>query len=146
MKLFNGKELDITLGSFQEADNLFKAVCHALKGNKIDIPDSVKSDLSTGQLSGILDMLLSVISDDEIESCIFECAKRCGIGPTHEKINIEYFDKEENRQEYIPVMLEIAKANLTPFIKGITSSLGALDVQKITTILQSSKSTIPKKK
>ncbi|MFA5659361.1 MAG: hypothetical protein WC900_08765 [Oscillospiraceae bacterium] len=139
MKIFNGKELDITLGSFQEADNLFKAVCRALKGNKIDLPDSLKSDLSTGQLSGILDMLLSVISDDEIESCIFECAKRCGIGPTHEKINIEYFEKEENRQEYIPVMLEIAKANLFPFMTGITSSLGAPDIQKIMSTLQKSK-------
>jgi hypothetical protein len=131
MKIFNGKELDITLGSFQEADNLFKAVCRALKGNKIDLPESLKSDLSAGQLSGILDMLLSVISDDEIESCIFECAKRCGIGPTHEKINIEYFDREENRQEYIPVMLEIAKANLAPFMSGITSSLGVGNIQAI---------------
>jgi|WetSurMetagenome_2_1015567.scaffolds.fasta_scaffold26451_2 hypothetical protein len=131
MKLFNGKELTITLASFQEANTLFKSICRAIKVNQIDIPDSVKKDLSALQLAGILDIILSVASDDEIETALFACAKRCAVGTNLEHIDVEYFEKAENRCEYLPIMIEVAKANLSPFMSGITSSLGVENIQSI---------------
>ena len=141
----NGEELLITLGSFQEGMSLFKAVARALKGNKIDLPENVTADVTGNQIGSILDLILSVISDDEIESCLFECAKRCVIGKGRDKIDREYFDKAENRPKYIPVMLEVAKANLSPFTQGLTSNLPADAGTTIRSILKQ-KLNIQKKK
>ena len=140
----NGEELLISIGSFQEGMALFKAVARALKGNKINLPESVAADLSGNQIGSILDLLLSVISDDEIEKCLFDCAKRCVIGKDREKVDQDYFDKAENRQNYIPIMLEVAKTNLAPFFQGLTSELPADTTKTLKTILQQKLNTLKK--
>lgn len=32
-----------------------------------------------------------------------------------QKVNMDFFEKEENRKHYFPAMIEIARVNLAPF-------------------------------
>lgn len=116
--------LKITLGSFAEAMALQKAIGRALRGMKIELPDSVKTDLSADSIGDILGAVLNVATSDEVESALFTCAGRCLIG--NDKVDKDYFEKAENRQNYYPIMIEIIKANCGPFIKGLGSSFGGL--------------------
>lgn len=110
--------LTITLGSFKEATALQRALANALKGSVSDIkiPKSVKDDVDIG---GFLDSLFSVISDQEVENALFACASRSAFNG--KKVDRDFFEEAENREHYYPIMLEVAKANLGPFFKGVLS-------------------------
>ncbi len=120
----NDKELKITEGSFAEANALQKAMGRALKGNNIELPENMSKDLSDVEIAGMIDAALSVAISDDVENCIFECAKRCLIGT--EKVTRDYFENVEHRKDYYPIMFAIAKANLEPFIGGLLSQFGGL--------------------
>lgn len=124
MAMINGSELKITLGSFSEAMSLQKAIGRALRGMKLDLPDSAKADLSPDAIGDILGAVLNVATSDDVEAALFSCAGRCLIGT--EKVDRDYFERPENRQNYYPIMIEIIKANCGPFIKGLGSSFGGL--------------------
>lgn len=119
-----GKELRVTPAPFADALALQKAVGRALRGNKIDLPENLTADLSGGQISGIIDAILSVIVSDDVEECLFRCAQRALLG--EQKIDRDFFERVENREHYYPIMYAIAEANLGPFFKVLTSGLGDL--------------------
>lgn len=122
--MINGSELKITLGSFSEAMALQKSIGRALRGMKLDLPDSAKADLSPDSIGDILGAVLNVATSDDVEVALFDCAGRCLIGT--DKVDRDYFERPENRQNYYPIMIEIIKANCGPFIKGLGSSFGGL--------------------
>jgi len=141
MPTINGVELKITLGSFQEAMALQKAIGRALKGQKLDLSgassDIIKKDaagnidVGNTDLSGaggiattIFNLLLGPACSDEVESCAMACAKRCLYGL--DKVDLDFFEQEKNRSLYYPIMIEVIKANCGPFIKGLVSSFGDL--------------------
>lgn len=123
-----GNELKITPASFAEAMALQKAIGRALKGTKLELPEDIKAELTTDMLSGIIDAVLGVATSDDVETCLFECAKRCIVGT--DKIDREFFEDPENRQFFYPVMVEIIKTNVGPFFKGLDTQLLGL-AQKV---------------
>lgn len=123
-----GNELKITPASFAEAMALQKAIGRALKGTKMELPEDIKAELTTDMLSGIIDAVLGVATSDDVETCLFECAKRCIVGT--DKIDREFFEDPENRQFFYPVMVEIIKTNVGPFFKGLDTQLLGL-AQKV---------------
>lgn len=125
----DGKELKITLASFDEAMELHDALIQAAKGNNIDLPESLDSDVDVGSF---LDAIASLVSSTEVREKLFACAKRCvlGEGEKTEKINREFFDDPKHWKHYYPIMFEIAKANLSPFFENLGSMF--TDLQKIT--------------
>lgn len=120
----NGTELRITPASFQEAMALQKAIGRALKGTELDLPESMTAEIKAEMFSGIIDAVLGVATSDDVEKCLFECAARCLLGT--EKIDRDFFEKAENRQYYFPIMVEIIKANVGPFFKGLDTQLRGL--------------------
>lgn len=122
----NGSELLITPASFAEAMALQKAIGRALKGNKLDLPESVTADMKPEMLTGIIDAVLGVACSDEVETCLFECAKRSVYGPAKEPVTRDFFEKPENRAAYYPIMIEIIKANCGPFFKDLGIQLSGL--------------------
>lgn len=120
----NGSELKITPASFAEAMALQKAIGRALKGTKLELPENATDEIKPEMLTGIIDAVLGVACSDEVESCLFECAKRCLVGT--EKIDRDFFEKPENRQHYFPIMVEIIKTNIGPFFKGLGIQLSGL--------------------
>jgi hypothetical protein len=127
----NGRELKITPASFAEAMALQKAIGRALKGTKFSMPSFVtgadgKIDLekSDVDLSGLIDLVLGAAVSDEVQACLFACSGRALLGT--DKIDSDFFEKVENRELYYPIMVEIIKVNVGPFLKGLASKFGAL--------------------
>jgi hypothetical protein len=122
---------------------LQKALGRALKGQKLDLggiysdilkkDDAGNIDVASVDLSGIggiattiLNLLLGPACSDEVESAAMTCAKKCYTEVGKEKIDMDFFEKEENRSLYYPIMIEVIRANCGPFIKGLISSFGGL--------------------
>jgi hypothetical protein len=118
---FVKKNLKITMASFEEATNLQDAVANALKGNGIDIPENMDAKIN---VSTFLDAALNTISDKAVRESLFECAKKALY--LQDKIDTDFFEKEENRELYYPIMLEILKVNVGPFLNGLLSMFGGL--------------------
>lgn len=122
----NGKELLVTPGSWSEAMALQKAIGRALKGTKLDLPGDSLTELSPDSFGDILGAVLSVATSDEVEAALFVCAERSTYGADRIKVDRDFFETVENRELYYPIMVEIIKANVGPFFKGLASKFGAL--------------------
>ena len=85
---------------------------------KIDLE---KSDVD---LSGLIDLVLGAAVSDEVQAALFSCSARALLGT--DKIDSDFFEKVENRELYYPIMIEIIKVNVGPFLKGLASKFGAL--------------------
>lgn len=119
-------DLHIELGSFAESMALQKAIGRALKGTKLELPETVTAEIGADAFGGIIDAVLGVACSDDVEAALFDCAKRCYIESTRTPINREFFESAENRAKYYPIMIEVIKANVGPFFAGLTSSFGGL--------------------
>jgi hypothetical protein len=114
--LENGAELEMTLGSFAEAQDLLQVITKSLKDSKVSLNDDI------GDLNTIKDIFLSLLSDKEIPKAILPLIKRTtlnGIRIT----SFDFFEDEKYRECYIPILWEVAKFNLMPFMKGLFSKL-----------------------
>ena len=120
----NNKELRITAGSFADAMALQKAIGRALKGSKLELPESMTVDMAPDKLGDIIGAVLGVVTSDEVEACLFACAARAVLGDA--KIDRDFFENVDNRELYYPIMVEIIRVNVGPFIKGLASKFGAL--------------------
>jgi len=114
VQLPSGATLKITPADFAVAKALFQAVSSELRtvrGNGID--DILKDIFCVG------------VSSSRIESCLWECFKKCmyngGAGDL--KITADTFEPVERRVDYITVCMEVAKENITPFVKSLYAEL-----------------------
>lgn len=118
----NGKELKITPASFMDVMALMKALSDSMKEGGIHFSlqgFKFEGEVEIGDIGPIIEAALSVATDDSVRNCLFQCAKKALIG--QDKVDMDFFEKEENRQHFFPVMLEIARVNLSPFF-GILNS------------------------
>ncbi len=118
---FNKKNLKITMASFSDATDLQDAIANAVRGNNVDIPDSIDSKIN---VSTFLDAALNTISDKKVRESLFVCAEKALYNDN--KIDADFFEKEENRELYYPIMIELLKVNLGPFLDGLLSMFGGL--------------------
>ncbi len=121
-----GKELLITPASFSEAMALQKAIGRALKGTKLELPANAVAEISPDTFGDIIGAILGVATSDEVEAALFACSERALYGPNKVKVDRDFFEQVENRELYYPIMVEVIKANVGPFFKGLASKFGAL--------------------
>lgn len=128
-----GKPLRITMASFSNAMALKKAVERAIKQEKLEFSFDVKS-LSEDAMPSLIQLLLSVDSSDAVEDALFACCASSifGADSAQEKVTRDFFEKEEHRQYYYPIMIEILKVNLGPFFATLGSLLSNLGVNQET--------------
>ena len=130
----NGKNLAVTPSDFKTCVALKNAVIKALNQRKLDIGEEAldaAAELRAGNVSGdllgtMLTSVLSVAGSTEVETLLMECAKKAVIGAMNEKIDLEYFERPVNREDYIPVMYYLLQENIGPFFKGAFSMFPAL--------------------
>jgi hypothetical protein len=124
--IIGGKELKITLASFNEALNLQRAIGKELaqSNSKFDIDSLTDGKINDDSVLEFLKILINIGISKEIEDCIFICAERAMWGT--EKVDREFFEKEENRQYYFEIMFEIAKVNISPFFRSLLSRFSGL--------------------
>lgn len=117
-----GRELKITPASFTDARAFKDAIGRALKGTRLDIshlPKKIKDEIPDSFITEIIDAAISVGVSDEVDAAFFKCATRTALGT--DKIDLDFFEKPENREFYYPIMIEVAKVNVLPFFKGLGS-------------------------
>lgn len=147
MPTIDGKELIVTPASFAEAMALKEVIANALKENgikidlsSIDISSDKLSDMEAGDVGWMLDPVLTLATDGAIRQCLFKCAERAMFDK--KKVNIDLFEEPDNRKYYYPIMMEVLKANISPFF-GLASSLFS-NLPGLTELVQKLKSTPPK--
>lgn len=135
-----GKELRITPSSFDDAQELQRAVGAAIHKNNINfygskIGDTLEtSEIGSGTIGDLIKVVISLGISKDLERALFKCAERAVLGSA--KIDRDFFELVENREHYYPIMIELLKVNLTPFFKGLFSLSGGL-MEKITSVLKS---------
>jgi hypothetical protein len=124
----NGKELQITICSFDEGMELQDAVADALASQKIDLGGVDVTKKKKGDenidIGGIIQPILKVISSPRLRNALFACARRAIYD--NQKIDKEFFEEAKNRALYYPIMLEVLKVNLGPFIGSLIGQFGDL--------------------
>ena len=98
MKLPSGAELEVTMGSLKECDELLATV------------------LGT---SGDVDLNASLLSSKVVRDALWICLGRALYDG--QKIEKSMFEAEERRQDYIPMMLAVLNYNIAPFFAGLGS-------------------------
>lgn len=126
--------LEITPCSLSEAFALQSAIVKAMReaGINISMAGANDADVNVGS---IIEAALNVATDEKVRTCLFKCAER-GLY-NKQKIDLDFFEKTENREFYYPIMLEVLKVNLSPFFGKVSSLLSSLP--EITGIFQQQK-------
>lgn len=110
----SGATLKITPAEFIVSKALFQAVSRELRSVRgANIDDILK------------DIFCASIASPEIEACVWECFKRClyNSGAGDFKITADTFEAVERRVDYVKVCIEVAKDNITPFVKSLYAEL-----------------------
>lgn len=113
IKLPSGATLKITLSPFAIAKALYQAALTEMRMVGI----TSNTDMTT-----IYKEIFCVgFSSPEIEKCLWECFKRCtyNSGKGELRINDQTFEPESAREDYLSVCMEVAKANILPFMKNL---------------------------
>lgn len=119
--LKSGATLTIGLAPFAVGTRLLRTIARELALVNIDFDLRSLKDIGSKDINTLKNVLLALLSSEGIEQSVMECAKKClynGQG-----INAETFAAEDSRPDYLPVMVEVVKANLRPFFSGLDLSL-----------------------
>lgn len=106
----SGANLQVQIAPFAVAKALYQACLREIK----------HVSLASGEWSvetAIKDLFCLGFSSGEIEECLWRCFDRC----TYNKVRIDKdtFESVESRQDYVKVCVEVAKANIDPFVRGL---------------------------
>lgn len=128
---FNKNKLQVTPSSFRDALQLEKAIAKAISASSLkigfdslDANDIANAEISDDTLGEVIKTMLTVVVDDSVEKALFDCAKKANYDK--EKITEDFFENVENRELYFPIMIEIVKVNVGPFVKSLFSQFGGL--------------------
>lgn len=113
VNLPSGAVLKITLSPFTESRLLYQAVLEEFKDVKIFGNSDVTAVFK--------DIACIGFSSKKIEACLEVCFKRClyNYGRGDLKIDKDSFESVENRADYIPICLAVAKENIMPFMSSL---------------------------
>lgn len=109
----SGAVLKITLAPFAVSKALYQAILEEAKGVTVT---------STTEMPTLYKELFCMgFASKQIETCLWECFKRCTYnnGKGDLKIDAETFEPAAARDDYMSVCIEVAKDNVTPFVKSL---------------------------
>lgn len=119
----NGTEVRINSATTKEVLRLKREVMRHLK-NKGIINEVGAGNLTSINLSDVLDLLIDIDTSEDFEKAIFDCLNSCIYDLQGKKIKITeqlFDDIPEAREEYYEIMLKCAEINLRPFFKSLFS-------------------------
>ncbi len=119
VKLPSGAILKINPAKFDEAKALYQAFLDEAKTTEI------KS--KTEMANVYKDLICIGFGSKKIEACVWECMKKCtynnGVSGDL-KIDSDTFEPVKAREDYLTVLMEVAKENITPFGKSLYAEYG----------------------
>lgn len=110
----SGAELKITPAPFKEAKALFQAFLDEAKNLSI----------APSQVEIYKSIFCLAFSSPRIEKAQWECLKRCTYNDL--KITEDTFEPLEAREDYLKVLTEVVKVNVSPFVKGLSADFGEM--------------------
>lgn len=111
IQLESKREFHFALASFSDARALYQLVAKEVKGVK------VSKDLEVASV--VKDIVLSLISSEEIAQKAMECSVKCLYGADKDKVNDDLFEDEKAREDYIEIMTIVIMENIKPFTKTL---------------------------
>lgn len=113
----SGAELIIDLPIMELSEAVLEAVSEELF--KIEVKGT--DDIDWNMLKNLFCLsLASKKIKDATKKCMGKCLYR-GL-----RIDSRTWDADDNRQDYIPALFEVAKANIIPLVKGLTSGSSSI--------------------
>ena len=106
----SGAKLKLNLAPFAVSKKLQKVCAKELETVRLDFEQEVDVEF-------FKNIVCKLVSSDIVEGAFWECAARCLYN--NQKVVEETFEPELARQDYLFVMIEIARANLAPFIQPL---------------------------
>lgn len=125
-KLPSGKTMRYNISSFHKGTTLYQTILR--EARTLDLSSATELDEKL-----ILQIGLLALSSTKIEEAILECCDKAVIDG--EGFSKEYFEPEDNREDYIPALAEIAKANIMPFMKSLYAQFSTI-FQKVKNDIQ----------
>lgn len=119
----SGKTLKITLAPFADAKALYQACLEEIRTLRLDPAAEIDVNL-------FKDLFCLGFSSKKVDACLTACLKR--VLYDNRRITDETFEDVSAREDYPFVLLEVAQANLRPFVRHLSS--------RYSTLLQSLKS------
>lgn len=116
IKLPSGAMLRVNLASFADSKELFQSFLE--EAQKVRFDFTLDSEVN---LDMFKDIIFIGLSSKKIERALWECMKVALYND--KKINEETFESEEARQDYLPVVFEVARLNIAPFTKNLFALL-----------------------
>lgn len=112
LTLPSGARLKITLAPFTISKALYQAMLEELKGLKLDPQAEIDANL-------FKDIFCVGFSSKKIEAALHDCLKRVLYNDV--RISDATFEDPAAREDYLPVLLEVARINIRPFTKNLLS-------------------------
>lgn len=106
----SGAILQITLSSFPVSKELYQTILEEFKHLNLDGEKEIDPNL-------FKDIFCTGFSSKKIEKCVWKCMEKAVYNKL--KIDENTFEPEEARQDYTTVLMEVAKANVNPFLKSL---------------------------
>lgn len=114
----SGAILKVNPAPFTDAKSLYKAILAEAKDIKID---------SKTELASIFkDIFCSSFASDVVESKLWPCMRRCLYNDL--KVEESTFEPEKSREDFTQVCMEVAKENVSPFLKNLYAAYSMLSL------------------
>lgn len=120
----NGIEVNIITAPTRSVMRLKREVIKHLK-NKGFIDKIQGGNLTSIQLTDVLDLFIDIDTSEEFEKAVFECLKVCIYDTQGKKLRISeqlFDDIPEARDDYYEIISKCCEENLRPFFKSLFSA------------------------
>lgn len=118
VSLPSGAKLKIGMPPFEVSKALYQVVLEEGKGILI----ASKTEMA----SVYKDLFCIGFSSKKIEACLWDCFKHCQYCDKRGELKIDNdtFQPLEAREDYMTVCMEVAKENISPFVKSLYAEYG----------------------
>lgn len=122
------KNYNINPADLKDAFELLDCVAEKLKDS---LGVDIKSDALKLEGVDLFDMVIksgmSLISSKKVREATFKCLTR-SLYKDSQNIDHDFFENEDRRKYFIPVMVECIRVNLSPFLSGAIMKLQELKI------------------
>jgi len=119
--LKSGASLTVSLASFADGTRLLRVVARELAAVNFDMDLVNFEELSGKDVNVLKSAICQLVQSEAIEGVLKDCMKKCLYNGTR-IVFPDTFEAEDARQDYLPVVWEVMKANLRPFFAGLSLS------------------------
>lgn len=125
-QLKSGKKLEIDIAPIETGLTLYRAILIECKGANLDL-SVAEEDTIYSMLLKNKEACLNVLSSEAVLEAVKSCCDK--VVYDKQRFSMELFDKVENREDFISVMMIVAMENIRPFFDEPHIILDALQSQ-----------------